>query len=579
MVLCFVIIILVIGPASLTENSATFLKFSKAELHSFLPVSNGDQSSLLLLGYGPNSLVPANDEIPVFTAGDQFWVESNYNFSIQIQLTGMNGIVWASQTLGPEVAVRLFSFPSNFASSSNFTLQITSNGPCFPNCSSYSLPIQFVNSASTNISSLSSRFSLSSGSLTSSFSAVPNNPNMMPNIEECLSDSSTANETQISIPGTFGTGSLGISTNPATGSGLLVFENAVPSSPFLFSFQLFANYTYEVSRVSGSGYEITELQVASSPTFVINGINSSSPPENFTWLESASLRSGRYLLKAFFQNAAGSAMVDTPILIEAGVPNWFWLGSCSNLSAGSGYSITAETALSGASNSWPSYLLLMYQVYPGIEAYSNYSLNLPLDRITFLSGGSPISSDIHISPNLGNSSMDIQSVDVENGSTAYLLCSHYPAHISFTFSFAGKTFANQTINLASGYSDQTQEISLGTLAITAEVQKVGKAGASVTVHSQNLNVSYSTTTGTGGNVNVQVPPGNYTVYVTYGGQTDRSGIIGVTGGRVANYVASFSTQSDVTMDLIWIASIIGVLGVAANLWYWISRRRAQRFPY
>src|SRR5438445_9444062 len=51
------------------------------------PSSNPLSSVALSLGFGPSSLSPVSNGIPVYTVGDTIWAESAYNFSIPLSVT------------------------------------------------------------------------------------------------------------------------------------------------------------------------------------------------------------------------------------------------------------------------------------------------------------------------------------------------------------------------------------------------------------------------------------------------------------------------------------------------------------
>jgi hypothetical protein len=538
---------------------------------------NSTEESPLELGYGPDSLSSISYEIPIYTINDQMWIGSNYNLTIQAQLLGSQGQTLASQEIGAGTILRLYSFTSSFLSP-NLTLDISSSSSCSQNCFSFSTTIEFVNTSSTYISGLDSQYSINAATLSSSYSIQPSNGNLMPNLEECLTNSSSASQAEIQIPSSLGTGSLGIIGDPSSASAQLLFGNASVSNTFLFSFALYTNYTYALAQSSGIGYRTSEVQVAAFPSIVIGPSNGSSAPQRFPLTELAAFRSGRYLIRAIFQNGGGVTVLDTPVVLGSGTgSSWFWLGACQELSTGSGYSVSSQSDLSGSPGDWPRYLYLMYQIYPGIDSFANFSLNLPISRVKFSVAGSgdELPSDIKLST---VTSTNIQELDLESSGNVYMISSHYPSAIRFSLSFAGKSFATQTVNISSAYSHQSETVELGQLSATAEQNGKGIPGATIIIYSDSLNTSLNTATDTSGNVVVSAPPGNYTITIQTGDHVMKSAEIYLAAQKIQTYVAVFPTQTaDYNIELIWIVAIVAIIGAIGNLWFWIVKRKDRSF--
>lgn len=160
----------------------------------------------------------------------------------------------------------------------------------------------------------------------------------------------------------------------------------------------------------------------------------------------------------------------------------------------------------------------------------------------------------------------------------YLVCNQYPASITFSLSFSGKSFATQTVYIGSEYSNQSETVALGQLSATAGHNGKSIPSASVIIYSDNLNASLTTSTSSTGNVVVSAPPG-YTIRspcsVWRGCDFAE---INLAGQKKQTYVVVFLTQTNYTMELIWIVRIIVVLGAMGNLWFWIIRKRQRTFP-
>lgn len=534
-------------------------------------------SSLIELGYGPSSLSPISERVPIYTRNDQMWIESRYNNTINAELNAPSGTL-ASLNVEPKTIVQLYAFNSNFLTS-NLDLIITVyilNGS-----EQSSIPVQFVN-PSNNINDLTVSYGINNGTLFASFSSSSLSQNF--DTQVCLSNVTTSNEVEVPLPSLIGSGFVGIIGNPNATSATILVQTATPTSPFAFSFELYTNYTYALPAVAGSTpeYVNSEEEVASSPSSILIGSSVVSTGNNasFTLSTLASFRIGRYLVKAFFENSNGIQEVDTTVLITSPYANsWFWLGECQELSDVSASSFSVNANLAGSPLQWPRYLYLMYQTPPGIEEFVNTSLGLDLNRVSFQVNGNPgLPSDIQVSYNGATPTRAIEDVDITNNEQAYIIENgsvSYPVQATFTFSFGGESFQQSDVTLDSPYQDTAYAITLGELliAVTQGGKGVGNASVAITSGSGAL---VSTLTDQFGNANVFVPIGSYSITIRVGSYIKNINQT-VSSGSAYNVAASFPGQIDYGLYLTWLIYITTALGVLGNLWFWFVRRRIQRF--
>lgn len=530
-------------------------------------------SSLIELGYGPSSLYPVDEQIPIYTTNDQLWIESNYNFSIYAELLSPQGQLLASVLLNPKTIAQMYVFNSTFPTS-NLTLVVPYTQCCY--YQPFSIPVQFVNPSSNEITSLGASYELSNGTLFASFSS----PDLYRHfaMQACVSNASSSSEAEIPLPSSFGSGFIGVIGDPNTTSASLVLENTRPSGTFAFSFELFANYTFVLSTFPNqtSEYLSSELEVASSPSSTVITTYGPYSNVNMTFSSLASFRSGRYVLKAFFQNANGIQEVDTRVLITSPYANsWFWLGECQELDTASAPTFSVSANLATSPIQWPRYLYLMYQSVPGIEGFVNTSLGLNLNEVSFQANGNGgLPSDIQVSM---NSNSAVESAEIAKGGDVYLITNGtYPISTWFVLSFGGKTFGVPNVVLESSYEQASYNVGLGELFITATQGSSKVINASVLIYSSSSGAFYSTLTNQFGVADVFVPPSNYTITVRNGNLV-RNISQSVSSGTAYNIVASFEGQVNYGSYLIWVVSIITVIGAVGNVWFWFLGRRIRRF--
>jgi hypothetical protein len=540
----------------------------KNSLSYFTSLQTNSTNSLEL-GYGPGSLAPVSQYVPVYTVNDQLWIQSNYNTPIGVELEDSAGGNLTNQvTISPGTIESYYHFGPAL-STTNLTLLVSGS-------QSFNVSIQFVNPANDTVGTGVSKFSVRNDALFGSIASL--NLADKFDIQECLTNASSSSDAQVPLPSAFGTGLIGIDENPSTLTAELFTQKALLGGPFTFSYELLANYTYALS--DGHGYVNSEVVVARSNSVFVQGAGEGSIP-NVTVSDLASLRSGRYVLRAFFENGISAQISETALLLTSPLAtSWFWLGSCSKLSQAGPPTISFEQNLTGSIGLWPKYLDLLYQVVPGIDSFANISLNLNLNRVTFVVSPNQLSlpSDIQVSsdPSVG-SNLAIQSLDVGSEGAVFLITSGtYPISATFDLSFAGKTFATENVVFQSPNNEVLKNVNLGELDVSATRGGVGVFNATVTILDKNLNATIVEHTDPNGNVDIFVPPGEYAITIQSGNQilsTSQS----VSSQGITHYDAVFPVPVDYTQDAVWVISVVTVIGAIGNFWLWIAKRRLRKF--
>lgn len=430
-------------------------------LTHFLSLQTTNVSNIEL-GYGPSLVYPTTSGIPIYTLNDQLWIQSNYQITISVSLQE-GGVDLASASVSPNSNLRLYTFSDVNLPSSNLTLVVSSYIFNY-----YTIPLQYVNPSSEKIGSLVSDYSLTNSTLSTSF--LFNSTNKF-NIEECLTASSYANITQVAIPKQMGSGYLGVAIDPNGTVRLLTRSASV--APFTFSFELLSNYGFLLNGTQG--VVSSELQVASSSS---EFISSPGPEYNLTLSSMAGERIGRYTLRAFFENATGTLISETPLLSNGN--SWFWLGACQSLNTVITNPFYSKLDLSGPSSQWPRFLYLMYQGSYGVDGFANVSLSLQINRVSFViaSTNGTLPSDIKV---LASRDQNIKDIGIESG-VVYILSSSYPLDENFSLAFGGKVFSTQSARFTSPLTQVQELVNLSLISVSVRSNGVGIVNATVNVY-------------------------------------------------------------------------------------------------
>ncbi len=138
------------------------------------------------------------------------------------------------------------------------------------------------------------------------------------------------------------------------------------------------------------------------------------------------LRSGRYLVRGYFDTPSGFSAAETELLYLNG-GSWFWLSACSPFSI-NGSTFSKQVNLAQSPSTWPDLLYFMYQ-YEGIEGYSILPLQINLARLDFLGqpGNVPLSDFTY---SLGNNS-DVEASGTFSGSI-FVIAKSFPLNLTVT---------------------------------------------------------------------------------------------------------------------------------------------------
>jgi hypothetical protein len=555
-------------PPAIAESNAS-------TVHSkILAQSAGDP--FLQMGYGPNSLSFVTDDVPIYTLGDQMWLMSNYSQAQTLQIflivpsSGTSGTVLAQGSIDKDAATLFYTFGDSSLPTGVLTLTAMDG-----NNQIFSTNVSFVNPLTSLVNSLVTEYSVAAGRLDISFNFSLANRF---NVQECLSNQSStpASEAIVKVPRSAGIGIIGLSLGSNSGTADIDLSQVIGGA-FDFYFQLFTNYSYSI--VGSPGIFTKQLTAAHTDPLFVQGRRAPQFSLNVPLIEDTALRSGRYTLRAYFDNGSGIEGVSTRIVIPQISPTqWVWLGACQAQSISSTPFVASADLTATPPSGWPRYLYLMYQAgIGGMDIFKNVSLDLQISEINFQAFPWNVSLPSYIGVSLSSNSPSapsIEDVDVSNG-VAYVISTQFPANASFDMSFGGDKFETVQATLLSSYASAVANVKLSGISVQVSSGSSIVQGAKVTVSNNAMsNASATLFTNNLGLAQFYVPPGTYSVRASNLGNVS-SGSLFVSPEANPSYSVNFPVASPPPSEtsLLIVAAVVTSIGVAGNIWVWIIRRR------
>jgi hypothetical protein len=506
-------------------------------------------TSSIEFGYGPTTLSPLDEGIPIYTFGDNLWVAVNSPEGLSVSLLRPDQSVAATTTLQSPAAVQLYTFGSS-DQPGDWTVMIT-----LGNVTNYLVGVILAVPDLSNASL--SQYSLQQGNLNLGFALQQSNAY---NIEGCLASSFAPNSTAfVPVPSALGGGSLRVESN---GANISVYDSTRSHAQFTFWYELDYNYSF-------SGFVPNEtitktLAIARSPTFLF-----SKNSTNYGQLEiDAAPRPGRYVLSAFFDSSSGIAVTETRMLLDNNY-TWLWLGGCNTFGVTSS-NFTSQIGLSQRPSSWPRTLYFMYDSQ-GIEAVSTTALTINLARVDAATEPKNITL-----PNLNYTISENPRVVASEtfGGSLYVIATSFPLSLIVTPSLGSMVLEQQNVNIPGSFTDTRFFIPVGTLQVHVSNNTKPFSGASVLV-ANSVGGELSSTTNSQGNDTIYLPAAAYNVTVfVRTANSSQNALISV--GKVSDLYFAFSTPpSFTTAYLITALSAMALVGLTLNIWVWRARNRVR----
>jgi hypothetical protein len=503
------------------------------------------------LGFGPNSLSPAQQGAPVFTVNDSLWVYSTSPEQLSVDLVSPANVSFKT-TISQFGLFSLYTFLSTDPQG-DWNLYFA-----FQNSTYYSVPILFMIMPQNQAPVGLSEYSIQNGEINLGFSV--NSINAY-NLEGCLTSSATNQTISLADPTTIGSGSISISINTENNSAV-VTSTTTSSTPFSFWFDLEYSYTY--TSLLANETISRDVLVARSSTILFNG--SSSEIVSLPILNN--LRSGRYVVRGYFDSGSGFSAEETRLLHLSG-DTWFWLSSCNPFSI-SGAIFSKQVSLASNPSTWPSVLYFMYE-YQGIEGYSVLPLQINLARIDFL--GTPGSLQLSgFTYTLSNNS-DLEASGAFAGSV-YVIARSYPLDLTVTPMLGSQSLTPINVVVPRPFSESQYFILIGKLTVEVLNNSSPDIGAKVTVTSLD-GATLTSSIPVGGNTSFNLPAGFYDIGVSKGGITETGNATVVVGSNTIVTITATSQQIPVSYLELLLVPLI--LGLALNLWAWVVSPRRSKY--
>lgn len=543
-------ILLVIG-ILLLGSSLISVPQSRAQSPPILPSA----PTFIDIGFGPYSLTPAQRGAPVFTINDSIWVYSRFDQTLLASLLSpTNRSVISNWQLLPSEILSLYTF-SEDSPAGNWTLYFT-----LPNSTTYAIPISLVTLPQNQLPVSLSEYSIQNGEINLGFSVNPLNSY---DLEGCLVSNNSNSNVSLSEPADIGTGQMSLDINSVNESAVVSASGTI-SSPFSFWFELDYPYSYSTSLTNES--ISSEVTVARSEAVLFNSITS----ENVTLPILDNLRTGRYVIRGYFDSSSGFYAAQTnALLLDGG--NWFWLSGCNPFSI-NGTSFSKEINLDQNPRTWPSRLYFMYQ-FNGIEGYSILPLQINIARLDFLGQpGNESLSDFTFS--ISNNS-DIEATGAFAGSI-FVIARTYPLYLTITPMIGSEILTPIDMQIPQPFTVSQVLVPIGKL--TVEVFNNSKPDVAATVAVTNsLGASLSSTVSIGGNSSFYLPAGSYNISVSKDNISE--------GGNATVYYGSNTivtitiTSPQIPTSYLEILLVPLILGLGLNVWAWVvSPRRTKYLP-
>ncbi len=523
------------------------------------------QYGMIELGYDTTTLVPVNVSLPTYTVGDQMWMLSEFNISVNAILLTPEGTIVTNETVEPNAATLVFSFTAPYEYDGNWSLKVSNSI-----VQNFSIPIVFVAPGNHAMQAVMSSYNFQQGQLALGFS-LSSSPGSY-GIQGCLLPTGSPNAIIVNVPDSAGS-EISVQNQ---GNGSVSISAGVPgetyssNSSLVFEFwlELYYQYSYQTFSPTSSFFS-TYQEVALTNPVLISPLNENAHP---ALIILAGMRSGTYELRTFFESGGNLSVEQTTILVQGPFLPWTWLGGCT-MSSLNGPTFLATTTLSNSSKEWPTTLFLSYHVN-GISFYLLQPLSIQIAGFTlFVSALQQLPTNIGIEVNVSKGASEVI------GESVFIASPDNSIQVNYSLSFGGKAFQRSAPTYYTAYTTFVKQyVDLGKMTVNVTHDGRGYRNATVTLMNNALDGNVTLLSGSQGNATFFGPSGSYTLIVSVNGSTiSRS--VSLKGGQSSTEQISIDPSSGGTLlspselDTVILASVVGGLGILANLWVWAFRSR------
>lgn len=504
------------------------------------------------LGFGPQSVEPIAFGVPVYTVGDQIWVQTYANASTLLATLaepsppGESGVQAQVTYLQPGSLTRLYAFKASDPLG-NWTLRVfpTSGGPTLSVTIQVTEPPLLVptyEGANVTGSELSLGYSLPA---TSAYS-----------VQECTIGASESSTSSFQLPRDIG-GTLNVSLK-----GSVVTASDIGAGvTFTGWLELYA------SRAFQTGGALVSEETMAAKSQGLFSINSTSVTSKVLLTQNLVLRPGRYDLRVYVRGPSGLASYDAPYVLINGTA-WLSLGGCTQLVnvASQGFQMT--TNLESSNSTWPRLLYTMY-TEGGVDGVT--ALPVPVSEARI---------DVRNNATLGRVGgleMSVQGAGVQAWSSfnsgAYLIGTSYPLMVNLTVDFGGVTAESYLVNVTAPFQLHRIRVVVGTLVVSTTANGGPLVNATVAISALGSGGRGLFSPNLGGNVSVTLPPGEYEANASFSGKSGVSDVQVLPGQTAALH---FDLSTGGIPRVFYLLGAVLVAGVVGNVIVWrtfLERRR------
>lgn len=506
------------------------------------------------MGYSPTLLFPSSWGTPVYAAGDQLWIRSHYNATVQvravavsIQSNGSSATAFARYA-EPGTPVRVLTFnatdPQGF-----WTIEVV-------NASAPGL-LFVLNSAARSANLSLSGYGLGRGTLDMNLTL---NPQLqIYGARACVLGEDDGSTARVAVPSGIGAGYLNVSRN---GGALTVEPVGTNGENFSLSVELYRSFSFLVPNSSSVVVSRATRVAATGSELVPAGRSLALQVQS-----DVPLGPGTYQVRAFFEGPAGVFLSSTEVLLTGG-SSWLWTGACRTYPVFSGQ-FALSAPLGAGPSSWPRSVWLAYYNF-GEEGVAGVTLGVNISAVNFV--GAPWGvklSNYSISADPKSGALEVASV---NG-TVYAVVSGESALIGYRVGLAGRTLFSGTAGPLLPFTSTDVNLSVSKLVVKYLVGGAGYEGGTVRV-SDKTGVLASASTDSSGQAIFYIPTGSYNVTAT-GGNGTASGRVDAVAGQSEELVLGETGGSGLEPLLIASLAVAGVVGAVANVSLWARGRRTQ----
>ena len=504
------------------------------------------------LGYSPSALFPAAQGTPVFSAGDQLWVESHYNATLDLMVFYI--ISNSTYFLGPvKPGTPTMLLPIN-ATSPQGTWALRAVNASLS-------PVLFLVSDGASVPSnlTLSGAHLVGGVLEMNFTT--SNNVQLQDAQACTIGYQNSSAAMVAVPPMAGGGTVALLMN---GNAI----DATASGPETGNFTLQVDLYYSYAFLAPNSTSILLFRSARAATTGAVLITKANPYASMPLETNGRLKTGRYELRLFFDGAQGLSLATTDVLVT-GPSSWVWLGACTNTQVYSNnFSIAAP--LGTDPSTWPRSLWLTYTAF-GEQGFSNLSLGIDLAALTFSGSpwGVPLSSyDIRAVAPVGT-----QDIDVQNG-TMFMILAARQAGTSYAVGLGGQTFFSGTTGPVEPFTSAVIPFNLSELAVTYFVGGSPYQGGNVSV-SNSAGELISADTNRNGQAVFYLPAGAYNLTAGGGNSTAEMPVTLPVGQKLVLDLGLQPSAGTSNISLVLALGSIAAAGAVANAIVFLNRRRRR----